>query len=401
MGKRLLLLLALLASAPGMAAAQTPATPSDRTTNVEVDPIRCWWRTSAGAVRIGELFDLSLTCAVLESDAVQVVPDESRFGSGVIQMAPFEVVAGTHPADLHSGQRRFFQYQYTLRVITPDAVGSDMRIPDIAIHYRVNSKIAANTSLQGRDLIYLLPVLSVRVASMVPVDAPDIRDASGESFTTAETLDFRAGVLEIAAITLMAMGSLMTLLVLVRVARGARQRMPADQRQLAVRDVLRVADRELAVVQRDREQQGWTPELIDRAAAATRIAAAAALGRPLSQRTVEAGAQAGQGRLLARGPRRGTRRAVSAATTTQDLSRAMARLEPGSRHQPLLDRLNTALATFTAAGYGREASIDQGALDTALTAARDAAREVKSAHMWPRRLLRRPVVEGATVETRA
>src|ERR687889_213127 len=90
--------------------AQPPA-PSD-TETVEVDPIRCWWRTSQGAVRIGELFDLSLTCAVLQNDAVQVVPDESRLGNAVIQMAPFEVVSGNHPADLHSANRRFFQYEY-------------------------------------------------------------------------------------------------------------------------------------------------------------------------------------------------------------------------------------------------------------------------------------------------
>ena len=48
---------------------------------VETDPIRCWWRTSAGAVRIGEPFTLTLTCAVLDDEAVQVVPDESRLSA--------------------------------------------------------------------------------------------------------------------------------------------------------------------------------------------------------------------------------------------------------------------------------------------------------------------------------
>jgi len=36
--------------------------------NVETDPIQCWWRTSAGAVRVGEPFSLVLTCAVVEND---------------------------------------------------------------------------------------------------------------------------------------------------------------------------------------------------------------------------------------------------------------------------------------------------------------------------------------------
>ena len=146
-------------------------------TNVEVDPIRCWWRTSAGAVRIGEHFDLWLTCAVLETDAVQVVPDESHLGIEVAALAPFEVVGGSHPADLRSGNRRFFQYQYILRIINPDAIGKDVKIPDTVIHYKVNSRVAANTSLQGRDLTYVLPPEEVRVASMVPADATDIRDS--------------------------------------------------------------------------------------------------------------------------------------------------------------------------------------------------------------------------------
>ena len=62
------------------ASAQTPPNkPADAgVTNVEVDPIRCWWRTSSGSVRIGEHFDLWLTCATLETDAVQVVPDQDR-----------------------------------------------------------------------------------------------------------------------------------------------------------------------------------------------------------------------------------------------------------------------------------------------------------------------------------
>jgi hypothetical protein len=165
--------------AAAMAQAQTPPNrPADAgTTNVEVDPIRCWWRTSSGAIRIGEHFDLWLTCAALETDAVQVVPDQSHLGIEVAAMAPFEVVGGSHPADLRSGNRRFFQYQYILRIINPDAIGKDVKIPDTVIHYKVNSRVAANTSIQGRDLTYVLPTEEVRVASMVPADAADIRDS--------------------------------------------------------------------------------------------------------------------------------------------------------------------------------------------------------------------------------
>ena len=68
-----LILTGLLFAAPALAAAQdNPAK------MVEVDPIRCWLRTSIAAVRMGETFTVGLTCAVLEADGVQVIPDESQ-----------------------------------------------------------------------------------------------------------------------------------------------------------------------------------------------------------------------------------------------------------------------------------------------------------------------------------
>src|SRR5262245_49684376 len=96
----LLCLSAAFATPPVLA--QAPATTAK---NVETEPIRCWWRTTAGAIRTGEHFSLVLTCAVLENEAVQVVPDEARLGSAVIQLAPFEIVGGSHPTDLRTDDR--------------------------------------------------------------------------------------------------------------------------------------------------------------------------------------------------------------------------------------------------------------------------------------------------------
>src|ERR1700687_564151 len=270
-------LLALLGAArPSPGWAQQPAPSTEQM--VQVDPIRCWGRTSARAVRIAETYDLTLTCAVLDNEMVQVVPDESRLGGAVIQMAPWEIAASSHPLDLRSGQRRFFQYQYTMRILNPDAVGKDVPIPIVLLHYRVNSKIAANASVQGRDLTYVLPPLTVRVLSMVTADSPDIRDSSGQSFSVPEELRLRAGVLEIAAITLAALGLLMIVVVLVRFVRGARKGTVAGERLLGDHAILARADRELSDVQRGAEQ-GWNESLAGRALAASRIAAACALER--------------------------------------------------------------------------------------------------------------------------
>jgi hypothetical protein len=66
--------------------------------DVQTDPLQCWWRTSVGAIRVGEPFEVVLTCAVLETDAATVVVDQSRLAPNVIQFAPFEVLGGTHGA---------------------------------------------------------------------------------------------------------------------------------------------------------------------------------------------------------------------------------------------------------------------------------------------------------------
>src|SRR5256885_2714494 len=150
------LLLVVIAAAT--AAAQT----------VQTDPLQCWWRTSAGAVRIGEPFTVVLTCAVVETDAATVVVDQTRLEPSVVQFAPFEVLGGFHGADLRTDQRRFFQYEYRLRLIGDGMFGKDAALPETKISYRVQSKVGKNTAIQGRDQTYLLPAQSVRVVSLVP-----------------------------------------------------------------------------------------------------------------------------------------------------------------------------------------------------------------------------------------
>jgi hypothetical protein len=323
---------------------------------------------------------------------VQVVPDQSHLGIEVAAMAPFEVVGGSHPADLRSGSRRFFQYQYILRIINPDAIGKDVKIPDTVIHYKVNSRVAANTSIQGRDLTYVLPTEEVRVASMVPADATDIRDSSGESFSIVDSLGLRAGVLEIVAITCVALGSLMLIFVLVRLASRGRRRTPADERLLSSRSVVRAAIRELTAVQRDREQQGWNDILAGRALAASRIAAATALGRPVSQRIAGSASSNGAGRIVSTPAFRGKARTLSSSITAGDLAKGTA-TDP--RLQQPVDELRDSITAFSQAQYGRSTEIDQSALDAALSSAVSAAGRVKAQHSWLKTQIQRFIPSGA------
>ncbi|HKB11384.1 MAG TPA: hypothetical protein VKD69_12035 [Vicinamibacterales bacterium] len=248
--------------------------------DVQTDPLQCWWRTSAGAVRVGEPFAVVLTCAVLETDAATVVPDQSRLEPSVVQFAPFEVLGGSHGADLRTDQRRFFQYEYRLRLIAENMFGKDAALPETKISYRVQSKVGRNTAIQGRDQTYVLPAQSIKVLSLVPADAADIRDTPVETFGDIDQRSFRANLFTVVGTTLFVVAGLLALLGAVRLYRRYRAPVTAAERPITDGAILRGVGRELATVRRERDSNGgWTPDLAARALAALRVAATYALGR--------------------------------------------------------------------------------------------------------------------------
>src|SRR5436190_20539334 len=165
--------------------------------DVQTDPLQCWWKTSAGAVRVGEPFSVVLTCAVLETDAATVVVDTAKLEPSVVQFAPYEVLGGSHGADLRTDLRRFFQYEYRLRLIAENEFGKDVALPETKLSYHVQSKVGQTAAIQGREQTYVLPAQSVRVLSLVAGDATDIRDAAGDTFAALDQRAFRAKLFEI------------------------------------------------------------------------------------------------------------------------------------------------------------------------------------------------------------
>jgi len=93
---------------------------------VQTDPLQCWWRTSAGAVRVGEPFTVVLTCAVLETDAATVAVDQTRLEPSVVQFAPFEGARRiARPPICAPTIAASFQYEYRLRLIADGMFGKD------------------------------------------------------------------------------------------------------------------------------------------------------------------------------------------------------------------------------------------------------------------------------------
>lgn len=360
---------------------------SQPSANVDPVPIQCWWRTSAPAVRVGEPFSFVLTCAVFETDALKVVPDQSRLDPSVVQMAPFEVLGGSHGPDLRAGDRRLFQYEYRLRLVGEDLFGKDVKLPEIHVGYRVQSRVAQGAANEGRDRTYTLPPESIRVLSMVPGDAASIRDQSAETFIDLDERGFRASAMRITAGILLTLGAIAALLALAKLADRYRRQSPDAGRLVADRAVLRAVDRELAAVERAREQAGWTPELAARALSALRITAGYGADRPVSQSAATPATAGADGFLAV--PIGWTARSsvlVSGSMTAARVADARKRASAagaGARRIVILETLEEALLRLTQAQYGRDASIsDAAALDESVAAARRVLSTLARQHTW-------------------
>jgi hypothetical protein len=132
-------------------------------------------------------------------------------------------------------------------------------------------------------------------------------------------------------------------------------------------------------------RDGWTAESAGRAMAALRVAGAVALGRPVTQKVVDAGAKSQTGQLIVRSGIFGrTRSLVSAPTTADAITRWVADGAPvDPRAQATLEEIRASLLSFNAVHYGRNGELDTTELDAALERAAAALRGLRFAARWP------------------
>ena len=328
---------------------------------------------------------MTLTCAVFESADAQVVPDESRLNVASIQMAPFEILGGSHPPDVRRGSRRFFQYDYQLRIISRDAIGHDVNVPPLTISYRVHSRVGAAAKLEGRDLSYVLPAMPIRVLSLVPADATDIRDASEASLGTVAAWRSRSRLFELLALALGALAAVMIVLALVPLARQVRSTTATGPPLIPDRAVLTRAAEALTDLQARATRDGWTDDHVAEALRVIRLVAAAAIGRAVSQRALPADGVVPEGRLLVRhGSLRPVTATVSSAVTPDEVGRSAVRsaasITVTTGHH--LEGLQTGLTDFTAALYRQSPSREAAVLNEAVRHAISVAREVAVERSW-------------------
>jgi hypothetical protein len=352
-----ILLLCVLFAAPLVA--QTPS-----------DPIKCWWKTDKSAVIIGEQFTLTLTCGVIETRGTTVVPKMEQLDPGAVQLAPFEMVGGTRHDDIQASPWRYFQYEYTLRLMGQDSFGEDVDIPSFTVTYNMKSDVPGAGA--GRDHMYVLPALPMRVHSLVPTKARDIRDAAPESFGAATARLSRSRSEFIAAGILFGFSALMVVFAGVHVIRRHRARGPAQVPVVSDTKLVGACLEQITRLQSEVKNSGWTPERAGSALTVLRIGTAVAMRRPVTQTPMETTAAAREGQIAVRKGILGRERiAVSAAVTPDAIERY------GVNGSAMTADLGKSLFAFSAVRYGRNGNMDTPALNRALENSRAALQRLR------------------------
>ena len=376
------LLVALVIARP--VDAQQAAGP--RPGEIETAPIRCWWKTDRTSIRVGERFALTLTCSVIETRTVTVVPTVTQLDPGALQIPPFEVVGGSRRDDVVSAQWRYIQYEYNVRFLGEGYFGQDLTIPPLTVTYAIRS---TGSGVEGRDLPYILPAIPLRVMSLVPREIGDIRDASAETFADVESRQFRSRTAIMVSAILFASAVALVLVGAVRLFGRTRRRQPGAVRAMPPALVLTRCIQALNALRGDVAREGWSPALARRATGLLRVPAALALGRPLAQAAVERSTPEHEGQVVvSRGFLRRRRAAVSAATTPEAIAKA---LDNGHRTsaqtRAALEQLRGSMDGLSPAAYGRAHELDLLTLNTALEQGTDAVKRLRLRALIPTRLL--------------
>jgi len=370
-------------AALGSAAAAQTAAPGPREGEVESDPIRCWWKADRTAVRVGERFGLVLTCAVIETGPITVIPALNQLEPGALSLTPFEVVSGPRADDVVVPPWRYVQFDYTVRLLSDGFFGQDVMIPALTVTYNLQTTGGA----QGRDKTYVLPALPMRILSLVPRSASDIRDASGQTLAGVASRRFRSSLARVLAWISFAFAAVLTLFAMTRVVRQYRAQGAAAVRTLPVPSMLGGCLNTLAEVSAEAGKVGWSPDLARRALAALRIAGAVAMDRPVAQNVADPDASEREGQITVRtGWLRPKRVRLSASVTSKSITRHLddrRRLRASARAR--LESIAEALGLLSTASYGRNGKADASSLDAAIESGTNAIRGLRASARWPMR----------------
>src|SRR5258705_1187640 len=364
-----------------------PPTPNAKADGVETSAMSCWWEADKGAVRVGEPFGLVLTCRVMETDRVRVVPNLAELEPTSIQLTPFEILEGRRHEDIVVTPWRYLQYQYTARLLGEEFFGRDIVIPATNVTFRIQTGGAE--TVEGTEHRYVLPSMPIRVLSLLPAQATDIREPTVDTFGDLEARRFRATMELVASAIFFGFAVIPAIVAGLRVRERFRKSDLVVEQTVPARTVLDACVLGIERARADALRDGWTSSLAGRALAPFRVAGAIALKQPVAQTIVTGDAPVREGQVMLRHGLLQRRRAlVSAPITPGAIDRLRAAgngTAPRDSSQDVLDAIREALAALNAVRYGRDGRVDVQALDRTLEDGCSALRRLRMARWWPAR----------------
>ena len=367
--------------------AQSP-TPAASAGGAATSLLNCWWKTDKSAVHVAEPFGLTLTCRVMETDRMKVVPNLAEIEPTAIELTPFEVLEGTRHEDIVVPPWRYVQYVYTVRLVGTEFFGKDIAVPATNLPFRVQTGGAE--TVEGAEQTYLLPSMPMRILSLVPVQAADILDPTTDTFADLEARRFRARIELVASAVFFGFAAILASVGAVRVGERFRRRGPAVEKTVPVGSVLGSCAREIDGVRAEALRDGWTSTLAGRALTPFRVAGAIALKQPVAQTLVTVDTPPRDGQLALRhGLLRRRHAVVSASMTADAIDRVRSAANggpPPGASQDIVDPIREALAALNAVRYGRAAEIDVEALTRTVDSGSKAVRRLRMTQLWPARV---------------
>jgi hypothetical protein len=330
-------------------------------------------------VEVGERFTLTVTCTIVETERDRVIVDPSQFEASAVSLVPYEVVSGRRYEDVVEPPYRYFQYEFAVRTLGNSAFGQDVDLPPLSIKYSIRFSIGGT---EGRELTYVLPALPMRVLSLVPTKAADIRDSTTEAFRELEARRRRANNELIFAGLALAFAAALVALALTRLIQGYRSRTTKGVKPIAAAALVRGSLRDLRQLNEIVAREGWTPDRAARALAALRVAAAVALGRTVAQVRVEPDTPLREGQVRVRTGLTASHCAMASAATSAVTIEQSGVGVKSARLRAALEELRESIQTFTTTRYGRARDLDTASLDRALEKGLNAARQVRAAKMY-------------------
>jgi hypothetical protein len=317
----------------------------------EVPPLQCWWRADRVAVQVGEPLRLTLTCAAAETESARVVPDWDQLQPDVVDLAPFEVVAGTRSEEVVTPPWRYTQFEYTLRLTGEEFFGLDVPLPPLEVAYSIAVGPPGGTVQMGRERTYVLPALPMKILALVPAQAVDIEDVTAHSFASIERRRSRADLAFLVGCGLLAAGALYLLLFFGSALRSMRAHRVKPAFRVANWRVVAGCHLALRRLAATAGTEGWTDARVGEALPMLRVLGAVAMGLPLRQQIVARQRPAERGEWLLR--RLSLRRPTVAVTATTTAAQLRAHTSALLSKQAMED-LATALKVCSEVRYGRE-----------------------------------------------